>query len=54
MVIIMILSVIIIAVVIALSVFTVNKGYAFKHTVDPLENNPHLQQEPDKKESDLK
>lgn len=54
MVIIMIFSVIIIAVVIALSIYTVNKGYAFKHTVDPLENNPHLPPEDVKKESDLK
>ncbi|KIL75725.1 YtzI protein [Bacillus badius] len=49
MITIMIISVVIIAVVIALSVFTVNKGYAFKHTIDPLENNPHLPKDDESK-----
>lgn len=54
MIVIMIISVIIIVAVIALSVFTVNKGYEFKHTVDPLENNPHLPPEEHQKETTTK
>ncbi|MFK2824741.1 YtzI protein [Bacillus sp. B190/17] len=54
MIIIMIISVIIIALVIALSVYTVNKGYQFKHTVDPVDNNPHLPPEDSQQESDSK
>ncbi|KAB7705836.1 YtzI protein [Bacillus aerolatus] len=54
MAIIMTISFIIIAVVILLSVFTVNKGYQFKHTIDPIENNPHLPPEDRQKETNSK
>ncbi|WP_100331914.1 YtzI protein [Bacillus xiapuensis] len=34
-----------IAIVIGVLVFTIlsiSKGYQYKHTIDPIENNPHL------------
>jgi hypothetical protein len=42
--IVMILAVIICIVTIAVSVLTTSKAYtSVKHTVDPIENNPHLE-----------
>lgn len=43
---------VIIFIVLILSVVTTSKAYSYKHTIDPLENNPHLPQE--KKETDEK
>ncbi|WP_423799368.1 YtzI protein [Neobacillus sp. SAB-20_R2A] len=40
--IVMIVSIIIVFVVLFLAVITTSKAYTYKHTVDPLENNPHL------------
>ena len=39
----LIISVIIVIVVLLLAVLTTSKAYQYKHTVDPLENNPYLQ-----------
>ena len=41
--------IIIVLVVLLLSVLTTSKAYSFKHTIDPLKNNPNL--EKDKKET---
>ncbi|MFD2681682.1 YtzI protein [Bacillus seohaeanensis] len=42
--IVMILAVIICIVTIAVSVLTTSKAYtSVKHTIDPIENNPHLE-----------
>ncbi|MBA2873899.1 YtzI protein [Thermaerobacillus caldiproteolyticus] len=41
----LIISLIIVALVLALSVATTSKAYQYKHTVDPLENNPYVQSE---------
>lgn len=38
----LVVSIIIVIVVLLLAVITTSKAYGFKHTVDPLENNPHL------------
>ncbi|KAF0817467.1 MULTISPECIES: YtzI protein [unclassified Cytobacillus] len=46
----LIVGVLIVLVVLFLSVITTSKAYTFKHTVDPLENNPHLCE--DKENSD--
>ncbi|WP_082692928.1 YtzI protein [Bacillus sp. FJAT-29814] len=43
----MVVSFIIVIVVLLLAVITTSKAYGFKHTVDPLENNPHLDQTSD-------
>lgn len=37
-----VVCIIIVAVVLLLSVITTSKAYSYKHTVDPLENNPYL------------
>jgi cell division protein FtsL len=51
----LIISLIIVALVLVLSVVTTLKAYQYKHTVDPLENNPHLQSEKaDNQKSDAK
>ncbi|XJZ26581.1 YtzI protein [Bacillota bacterium Lsc_1132] len=41
----LIIGIVIIFVVLLLSVVTTSKAYSYKHTVDPLENNPHLEQD---------
>ena len=46
----LIISIIIVFVVLFLAVSTTSKAYKYKHTVDELENNPHLH-EPDNKEN---
>jgi flagellar basal body-associated protein FliL len=45
MVTIIIVCIIIVIVILLLSVLTTSKAYSYKHTVDPLENNPHMNQE---------
>jgi len=40
-----VICIIIVIVVLILAVGTTSKAYTYKHTVDPLENNPHLDQE---------
>ncbi|MFE8703314.1 YtzI protein [Cytobacillus sp. FJAT-54145] len=44
MTIVLIISIIIVFVVLLLSVLTTSKAYDYKHTVDSLEDNPHLKQ----------
>lgn len=45
MTIVLILSIIIVFVVLLLAVVTTSKAYSFKHTIDPVENNPHTAQD---------
>ncbi|PEV98402.1 YtzI protein [Bacillus cereus] len=40
---ILIIGIIIVLVVLVLSVMTINKGYAYKHSVDKPEDNPYAQ-----------
>lgn len=42
------ISVMIILVVLVVFVVAISKGYSYKHTVDSLEENPHLQQKREK------
>ncbi|HZG61737.1 MAG TPA: YtzI protein [Anoxybacillus sp.] len=42
---ILVICIIIVIIVLVLSVATTSKAYQYKHTVDPLDNNPHLQNE---------
>ncbi|MBA2871838.1 cell division protein FtsL [Anoxybacillus calidus] len=39
---ILVICIIIVIIVLVLSVATTSKAYQYKHTVDPLDNNPHL------------
>lgn len=39
---------VIIFIVLLLSVVTTTKAYSYKHTVDPLENNPNIKRSNDK------
>jgi cell division protein FtsL len=39
----LIISIIIVFIVLILAVTTTSKAYTYKHTVDPIEENPHLQ-----------
>ncbi|MBO8178675.1 YtzI protein [Aeribacillus pallidus] len=39
----LVISIIIIFLVILLSALTTSKAYQYKHTVDPIDNNPHLE-----------
>jgi hypothetical protein len=41
----LIVSVIIVIVVLLLAALTTSKAYSYKHTVDPIENNPYLNQD---------
>jgi uncharacterized protein YneF (UPF0154 family) len=41
----LIISIIVVIIVLLLSVITINKGYAYKQTVDQLEENPYLNEE---------
>ncbi|MEH7013661.1 YtzI protein [Neobacillus niacini] len=47
-----VVSIIIIIIVLLLAVITTSKAYSFKHTVDPLDDNPYLNNE--NKEDDEK
>jgi uncharacterized membrane protein len=38
----LVISVILIIIVILVSVLTTSKAYDYKHTVDPIDDNPHL------------
>jgi hypothetical protein len=38
----LLVSVAIVIVILVLFVVAITKGYSYKHSVDPLENNPHL------------
>ncbi|MEH7074667.1 YtzI protein [Neobacillus drentensis] len=40
-----VICIIIVIVVLLLSVVTTSKAYTYKHTVDPLEDNPYLDHE---------
>ncbi|MCM2531351.1 YtzI protein [Neobacillus pocheonensis] len=40
-----VVCIIIVIVVLLLSVITTSKAYTYKHTVDPLENNPNIHTE---------
>ncbi|MGP4081787.1 YtzI protein [Pseudalkalibacillus sp. R45] len=44
----LLVSILIIIVVLVLFVAAISKGYSYKHTIDPLENNPNI----DEKEED--
>ncbi|KYC84864.1 YtzI protein [Heyndrickxia sporothermodurans] len=39
---IMIVSILIIIVIILASALTTSKAYSYKHTIDPIENNPNI------------
>jgi hypothetical protein len=45
---ILIIAVIVVIVVLLLSVFTINKGYSYKHSVDRAEDSPYVKQDEDK------
>jgi flagellar basal body-associated protein FliL len=47
-----VISIVIIIVVLLLAVITTSKAYSFKHTVDPLDDNPYVNN--DKKEENEK
>ena len=40
-----VVSIIIIIVVLLLAVLTTSKAYSYKHTVDPIDDNPYLENE---------
>jgi|GEM_PF-577402 len=41
----LVICILIVIFVLVLSVATTSKAYQYKHTVDPLDNNPYLQKE---------
>jgi cell division protein FtsL len=43
----MVVSIIIVIIVLLLAVITTSKAYSYKHTVDPIDNNPYISQEED-------
>jgi uncharacterized protein YxeA len=47
-----VVSIIIIIVVLLLAVITTSKAYTYKHTVDPLEDNPYLNEKEKTEEVD--
>jgi flagellar basal body-associated protein FliL len=49
---ILIISIIIILVVLILAVATTSKAYQYKHTVDPIDNNPHLPEHKQKEKNE--
>ncbi|MGG1678022.1 YtzI protein [Neobacillus sp. NRS-1170] len=44
-----VVCIIIVIVVLLLAVITTSKAYTYKHTVDPLENNPNVDNQEQKK-----
>ncbi len=48
----LIISIIVVIIVLVLSVLTINKGYAYKHSVDHLEENPYLKEQEGEKSKD--
>ncbi|MEH7106303.1 MULTISPECIES: YtzI protein [Bacillaceae] len=51
MITVLVVAVIIVIVVLLLAVITTSRAYSYKHTVDPIENNPHLEKEEQEKNS---
>ncbi|WP_110927329.1 YtzI protein [Bacillus massiliglaciei] len=47
---IIIISILIVLIILALSVLTINKGYSYKHTIEPLNEEP----KPENSEEDSK
>ncbi|MEH7304339.1 YtzI protein [Neobacillus drentensis] len=47
-----VICIIIVIVVLLLAVGTTSKAYTYKHTVDPIENNPYLDQEKEEHDED--
>jgi uncharacterized protein YxeA len=47
-----VICIIIVIAVLILSVVTTSKAYTYKHTVDPLENNPYLDQDATEQEQE--
>lgn len=45
MFIVFIVSAIIIAAVIAVTALVTTKAYGYKHTIDPIDNNPHIKED---------
>ncbi|MED3623317.1 YtzI protein [Neobacillus thermocopriae] len=45
----MVVSIIIVIIVLLLAVITTSKAYSYKHTVDPIDDNPYISQEEDEK-----
>ncbi|EKN65970.1 hypothetical protein BABA_17542 [Neobacillus bataviensis LMG 21833] len=52
MYIVMVVGIIIVIVVLLLAVITTSKAYDYKHSVDPLEDNPYLNQTNNRQEPD--
>jgi uncharacterized protein YpmB len=50
----MVVGIVIVIIVLLLAVITTSKAYEYKHTVDPLENNPHIEKEDDNQEKQMK
>ncbi|MGF2617539.1 YtzI protein [Rossellomorea vietnamensis] len=50
----LVISIILIVIIILVSVLTTSKAYDYKHTVDPIENNPHLDVDEDQNKSEDK
>ncbi|WP_456273581.1 YtzI protein [Bacillus sp. AK031] len=48
---ILVISIIIIFIVILVSVLTTSKAYTYKHTVDPIDNNPNLNHDEEQDEN---
>ncbi|MFZ3589347.1 YtzI protein [Bacillus sp. DJP31] len=48
----LIISIIVVIIILLLSILTINKGYAYKQTVDQLEENPYLKEQEDQKIKD--
>jgi Ca2+/H+ antiporter len=44
-----VVCIVIVIIVLFLAVGTTSKAYTYKHTVDPIENNPYLDQEKEQK-----
>ncbi|CRK84503.1 YtzI protein [Neobacillus massiliamazoniensis] len=42
---ILVVSIVIVFVVLLLAVLTTSKAYSYKHTVDPVDNNPNIKNE---------
>lgn len=48
--IIFVICIVIVIIVLLLAVITTTKAYSYKHTVDPVDKNPNLNQENEKQE----
>ncbi|MBM6616351.1 YtzI protein [Bacillus suaedaesalsae] len=48
---ILIISIIVVIIILLLSVITINKGYAYKQTIDQLDDNPYLKEQTELTES---